>query len=98
VSESFQTRTLLFASAAAVGTVFVRAPSLDPTAWSIVAVALLTVAVIVLSVLGVSRSSSRRMAWMTLGLLVAFGVITGFTVGPALFLAAALLGAALVVE
>ena len=98
MNDSLRTRALLLASAAAVGTVLVRAPSLGLTAWFAVAVAALTTALIVLTVRGVSRSSTRLAAWVTLGLLVALGVITAFTAGPALLLSAALLGAALVVD
>jgi hypothetical protein len=63
-----------------------------------VAVASLTIALTVLCVRGVSRSSTRCMAWVALGLLVVLGGISGFTAGPALLVSAALLGAVLVVE
>lgn len=97
MDDSFRTRALLWTSTAAVGTVLVRVPSLEPAGWFVAVVALATTATAAVSLWGLSQPSARVAAWIVIGVLVALGVVAGFTVGPALLLSAGLLGGALVV-
>lgn len=91
MSKPFRSRMFLLASAAVLGTVIVRSADLGASTWFLVALFGLITAVIGVILAGLSGPVARLVAWATAGTIVGLGVISAFTVGPALFLAAGLL-------
>lgn len=91
VSEPSRRRMFLLASAAVLGTVIVRAAYLGASPWFLTALVILFVAMIGLVVAGSSRPVAPLVAWVSAGAIFGLAVISAFTAGPALLLAAGLL-------
>lgn len=91
MSEPFRRRMFLLASAAVLGTVIVRGADLGASTWFLIALFVLLTAMLGVIVAGPSRPVARLVAWASAGAIVGLAVISAFTAGPALLLAAGLL-------
>lgn len=81
----------VLASVAVLGTVIVRGADLGASTWFLIALVVLFIGMLGVIVTGPSHPVARPVAWVSAGAIVGLAVISAFTAGPALLLAAGLL-------